>query len=226
MKELTAMITDRLNHMVESGKIKKIIDNQLNATVSDILNDSMRSYSDFGKLVKEKLQESLNNAICGVSFPEYSKFISDQVVTATNEKLSAAAMESLQEQLKEIFEPIAKEMKPSELLHQIGRHFDHDSHAVEFEDGPYLPIDWDINDDETAITLSIKDTITVRFYDFRNKNEWYIGYIEDDMNRVITKGVEGATHAMGLAGYLYKAYCTGTIFPDLHLNQDDYITLD
>jgi hypothetical protein len=225
MKELTAMITARLDHMVESGKVQELIDTQLNKTMTDVLSDSLKSYSDFGKQVKEKLEASLNNAIDKVSFPEYSKFITDQVVAATSEKLNAAASESLQEQLKGILEPVAKVMKPSELLHEIGSHFDHDSSGVEFEDGPYIPVEWDINDDETAITLKIKGDLTVRFYDFRNKNEWFIGYIEDDMERVITKGIQGATQSYGAAGWLYKAYCTGTIFPDLHVSQEDYISL-
>lgn len=226
MKELTAMITARLDHMVETGKVQELIDTQLNKTMTDVLSDSLRSYSDFGKQVKDKLEASLNDAISNVSFPEYSKFITDQVVAATSEKLNTVASEQLQEQLKDILEPVPKIMKPSELLHEIGSHFDHDSSNVEFEDGPYLPVEWEMNDDETTVVLKIKDELTVRFYDFRNKNEWYIGYIEDDMGRVITKGFEGATHALGLAGYLYKAYCTGTIFPDLHKNQEDYISLN
>lgn len=228
MKELTAMITARLDHMAESGKIQELIDNQLNKTMTDVLSDSLRSYSDFGKQVKEKLEASLNDAIGGVSFPEYSKFITDQVVAATNEKLNAAASESLQEQLKDILEPVAKVMTPSLLLKNISSYFDHESSNVEFEDGAYLPIEWEMNGAETAIALKIEDELTVRFYDFRNKNEWHIGYIEDGTGhgRIITKGIEGATRALGLAGYLYKAYCTGTIFPDLHKNQEDYISLD
>lgn len=227
MKELTAMITARLDHMVESGKVQELIDNQLNKTMTDVLSDSLRIYSDFGKQVKEKLDASLNDAIGKVSFPEYSKFVTEQVVAATGEKLNAAATESLQEQLKDILEPVAKVMEPSELLNKIGAHFDHESSNVEFEDGLYLPIEWETNDDETAIVLKIEDELTVRFYDHRHKNEWYIGYIENGTGhgQIITKGIEGATHALGLAGYLYKAYCTGTIFPDLHRNQEDYISL-
>lgn len=228
MKELTAMITARLDHMVESGKVQELIDTQLNKTMSDVLESSLKSYSDFGKQVKEKLEASLSDAIGNVSFPEYSKFITDQVVAATGEKLNAVASEQLQEQLKDILEPVAKVMTPSLLLKNIGSYFDHESSNVEFEDGAYLPIEWEMNSDETAIVLKIEDELTVRFYDFRNKNEWHIGYIEDgtDHGRIITKGIEGATHALGLVGYLYKAYCTGTIFPDLHRNQEDYISLD
>jgi hypothetical protein len=226
MQELNNAITERMNHMVDSGKIQELIDNQLESSVKGILDSSLREYSEFGKAVKAKLETSLSNAIEKVSFPEYSHFINNQVLALVEQKLNEAAVENLEENLEQILQPVPKQIKPGEFLGEVGRYFDHESEGVEFEDGPYLPIEWNERND-TVIELIVKDHFKVTFFDHSNKNEWYIGYIEDDSGRHITADLGGATHTYGVVGYLYKLYCTGTRFPDLHkITHKDYISVD
>lgn len=225
MKELTQAITDRMAHMVESGAVQELIDKQLQKTVADILESSLRSHSDFGKAVKDKLDTSLSNAIAKVSFPEYSHFINETIMKTVSASLSEAAVSGIQQQLKEIVAPVPKEMKAADFLGKLAGYFNSESEGVEFEDGPYIQIDWGCNSDETALYMTIKDHFKVSFYDHKKENKWYIGYIEDDCERRITADLGGATHARGVIGYLYKLYCTGTIFSDLERNQDDYLSL-
>ncbi len=225
MKELTQAITDRMNHMVESGAMQELIDKQLQKTVADILDSSLRSYSDFGKAIKEKLDASLGRSLESVSFPEYSHFISETIVATVSASINEASVSSLQDQLKEILAPVPKEIGAREFFTGLSKYFGSESEGVEIDAGYYLPIEWSGNSDDTAIYMTIDNHFKVSFYDHKNEGKWYIGYIEDDSERRITADLGGATHTFGVIGYLYKLYCTGTIFPDLDRHQDDTLTV-
>lgn len=221
MKELNDLIIARMNNMTESGAIEKMIDAQLQESVKGILKDSLRSYSDFGKSVTEKLEASLAGAVSKVSFPEYSHFISTAVVDCVSAHMSDQVVAGIQEQIGEILQPVPKEIKGSVMLRKIGQFFEHDSCGVEFEDSPYIPVEWSINDDNTAVHMKANGLFKVTFYDHKNNGQWYIGYIEDENERRITADLGGATRAMGVIGYLYKLYCTGTIIEDIDSCCDD-----
>lgn len=212
MKELNDLIIARMNNMTESGAIQQLIDKQLEDSVKEILKDSLRSYSDFGKAVKEKLSESLAGAVEKVTFPEYNKFISDAVVECVSSHMGAEVVAGIQEQLKEILQPVPKQIGGTEFLNRLGSFFDFESNCVESDDGLYISPEWNMNDDETAIYMKINGEFKVSFYDHKKNGSWYIGYIEDDSERHITADLGGATHTYGVIGYLYKLYCTGTIF--------------
>lgn len=212
MKELNDLIVARMNNMTETGAIEKLIDTQLQESVKDILKNSLRSYSDFGKAVTEKLEASLACAVSKVSFPEYSHFISTAVVDCVSAHMSEQVVAGIKEQIGEILQPVPKEITGEKFLSELGRFFDHDSAGVEFEDGPYILPEWDMNSDETAVYMKVEDRFKVTFYDHKQNGNWHIGYIEDDRERHITADLGGATRTYGVIGYLYKLYCTGTIF--------------
>ena len=215
MKELNELIIARMNNMTETGAIEKLIDAQLQESVKEILRNSLRSYSDFGKAVTEKLESSLSGAVSKVSFPEYNHFISTAVVDCVSAHMSEQVVAGIQEQLKEILQPVPKQIGGTEFLNILGNFFDFESDCVESDDGLYISPKWNMNDDETAIYMSVDGEFKVTFYDFKKDGSWYIGYIESGSGRHITADLGGATHAMGVIGYLYKLYCTGTIFKDI-----------
>lgn len=212
MKELNDLIIARMNNMTESGAIQQLIDKQLEDSVKDILKDSLRNYSDFGKAVKEKLEASLSGAVSKVSFPEYSHFISAAVVDCVSAHMNENVVAGIQEQINKVLQPVPKEIAGEKFLSELSCFFDSDSAGVEFEDGPYILPEWNMNSDETAVYMKVEDQFEVTFYDHKKNGNWRIGYIEDDRERHITADLGGATHTYGVIGYLYKLYCTGTIF--------------
>ena len=227
MKELNELIIARMNNMTESGAIQQLIDTQLQESVKDILKNSLRSYSDFGKAVTEKLEASLSGAVSKVSFPEYSHFISAAVVDCVSAHMNEHVVAGIQEQIKEVLQPVPKEITGEKFLSELSCFFDSDSAGVEFEDGPYILPEWDISSDETAVYMKVEGQFKVSFYDHKKNGSWYIGYIEDDRERHITADLGGATHTYGVIGYLYKLYCTGTIFTgiDRCCNHDAIISI-
>ena len=228
MKELNDLIIARMNNMTESGAIQQLIDKQLEDSVKDILKDSLRSYSDFGTAVREKLEASLSGAVSKVSFPEYSHFISAAVVDCVSAHMNEHVVAGIQEQIKEVLQPVPKEITGEKFLSELGRFFDSDSSVgVEFDDGPYILPEWDMNSDETAVFMKVEDYFKVTFYDHKKNGSWHIGYIEDDRERHITADLGGATHTYGVIGYLYKLYCTGTIFTgiDRCCSNEDIISI-
>jgi len=210
MQEMTNLINQRMNHLTESGELEKMIDAQLKKTLTSVLEDSLRSYSAFGKAIGEKLDESLAGAINKISFPEYNKFVGDTCHQIISQRLQTEATAAIQERLKDALQPVPTTMTANEFLEELGGFIEQDHEDVEFEDGPYLPIEWDRYNQ--SITLTVPGIGRVVFYDFDSDKEdgHHIGYIEDDSEHRITADLGGATHTYGAIGWFYKLYCTGT----------------
>jgi hypothetical protein len=224
MQEMTNLINQRMNHLTESGELEKMIDAQLQKTLARVLEDSLRSYSAFGKAIGEKLDESLAGAIDKVSFPEYNKFVGDACHQIISQHLQTEATAAIQEQIKDALQPVPKNMTANEFLKGIGNFIESDHEGVEFEDSYYLPVDWDHYD--VSVRLKIPGIGQVVFYDFdHDKEGHHIGYIEDDSERRITADLGGATHTYGAIGWFYKLYCTGTHITGLDC-ADDHINLE
>ena len=63
-KELNLLeeINKAMQELIKGDVIKNIITKQLEQTVTEIVKNSMRSYSDFGKIISEKINQVVNLA--------------------------------------------------------------------------------------------------------------------------------------------------------------------
>lgn len=65
--DMNAIINSKLSELNTEGYLEKIIKKQLEDTIKDVVEDSLRSWSDFGKGLKEAVKISyrliLNNWI-------------------------------------------------------------------------------------------------------------------------------------------------------------------
>ncbi|HGE5984791.1 TPA: hypothetical protein ACGG8H_003386 [Vibrio cholerae] len=214
MKELQQIVNEQINTMITNGAIEQMIADKLNVTVKECINEAMRSYGDFGKSIKGKIEESINASLNHVSIPEYNKFISDLVLESYTEAMNSCAKEQMKKLLDEHLAPAPKQMTAAEVLSEIRRYWEDEAR----EYGHYqIEIDWEKRD--TAIYMNVKNPqydwnfINITFYNHaeNDPNTYHIGYISED-ERTISRSITGATHALGLAGFFYKLYCASTKF--------------
>lgn len=81
-------VQSALNNIVESGTIEKIIAQKVEKAIEDILSDSLRSYSDFGKKLEEVVKQSLQIDLSKISTLGYQQIVVDIV----KQKLQEAAL--------------------------------------------------------------------------------------------------------------------------------------
>ncbi|USD68100.1 hypothetical protein [Vibrio sp. SCSIO 43136] len=221
MKELQDIVSNQIAAMIEDGTVEEMIKNKLQSTIQDVISDSMRSYGDFGKGIRSKVDESLNASLSKVSLPEYNKFIADTILESYAEGLNAHAKEQVKSILDEKLAPAPKVISAGELLATIGRHWEDDARNNGHEE---IEVEWDSRENTICITATHpeydwkKVKVTLYNHSQDNKRNYTIGYINED-NRTISGCITGATHGYGVSGYLYKLYCAGTVITEL---DDEY----
>lgn len=77
---IQTIVNEQINSLIGSGAIEQMIAEKFNSTVKECVSEAMRSYGDFGKSIKAKIEESINASLSEITIPEYNKFISEVVM--------------------------------------------------------------------------------------------------------------------------------------------------
>lgn len=169
-------VQSALNNVVSSGKIEEIISKKIEKTIEDILEDSLRSYSDFGKQVKEIINQSLQIDLSKINTLGYQQIVVDIV----NQKLQEATLEHISKPieavLNEVIAPFEKRTyKLSEIIEKYKEH------------------EWDSSDDdEVEISFHVEESsyrsIHIGFDKEKGKRKYDCEYqlsVNDDKDKNI-----------------------------------------
>lgn len=116
-------IQESVEKMVSSGKVNEIIEKHLEETISSAVRDSVKSYSDFGKMIEKKLEVALN--CTDITFPDYSQKMVDYVIEAVDSFMISDAKEKMQNQIKDFFKPLDyTKIKLSEIIEKFKKDLD------------------------------------------------------------------------------------------------------
>ena len=153
--KLAETVNETLVEMIEGDVVKEIIQKQLESTITDVVSDSMRSYSDFGKVIKEKINQVVNIAASNVELPEYTKFVSGVVIEQFDKVLHEQAKTQLEKLInKELGALNQDSITCSQLFDKLRSSFESDEHqderdiSVEVTRSDYGSIYITIKDDE------------------------------------------------------------------------------
>ncbi|MBF4425259.1 hypothetical protein [Vibrio anguillarum] len=212
MKELQQIVNEQINTMISTGAIEQMIAEKLNATIKECVSDTMRSYGDFAKSIKGKIEESFNASLSEITIPEYNQFISDVVIESYTEAMNTTAKAHMKALLDEKLAPVPKEMTAQALLDEIQKHWADDVRQYGHEE---IEIEWEESDNAIFLKAIHPEHdwnfIKVTCYNHREPDSktYHIGYINQD-DKAISGCITGATYALGLAGFFYKLYCAQT----------------
>lgn len=214
MQDLNIVATTNqvLSDMVEDGTLKNIIREQLVSTIKDITESSMRSYSDFGKALSEKINEVILTSASSIELPEYNKFVSDVVVECFDTILQEQAKPQLQELVTSELGCIdssvitcAQIMEKIRTIYEIDDYENSQEVSVSFEDDGDGWFKLVVENESECDKVTIRGTT---FY--KDEQHSYIAYMEsgswkpDSSNSKYTFG----TNIRGeLCKYLYRLYC-------------------
>lgn len=97
--ELEKVVQDTINNMVSSGKVTEMVEKHLANTVDEIVKDSLRTYGDFGKQVKEAVQSVINIDLSNMKLLDLSgtitQVVKDQLQQSVNENILANVKEAI-----------------------------------------------------------------------------------------------------------------------------------
>lgn len=216
--KLVETVTETLSAMIEGDVVKNVITKQLESTIADIVRDSMRSYSDFGKIISEKVNSVINVAANNVELPEYTKFVSDVVIKQFDQVLQEQAKTQLTELIEsELGALPLGVMSSTQLFDKIRDCFTSDEYQEERE----IEVTVEGGGDSDAIYITINDKeesdqTKISLYNFGNKDKsnYYIGYIDTGKYTSRTTGKHERsfnTYCMNkLDQFLFRLYCAQT----------------
>jgi len=148
-------VQSALNNIVSSGTIEEIISKKVEKTIEDILNDSLRSYSDFGKKLEEVIKQSLQIDLSKISTLGYQQIVVDIVKQKLQEATLNHIAEPIEKALNEVIAPFEKRTyKLSEIIQKYKEH------------------EWDSSDD---------DEVEISFHvEYGRYGSVYIGFDKEE----------------------------------------------
>jgi len=148
-------VQSALNNVVSSGKIEEIISKRIEKTIEDILEDSLKSYSDFGKQVKEVINNSLQIDLSKISTLGYQQIVVDIV----NQKLKEATLEHISKPIEDV-------------LSQVIAPFEKRTYKLSEIIAKYKEYEWESSD---------SDEIDISFHvEYGDYSSIYIGFDKEE----------------------------------------------
>ena len=75
MDDLKSAVSTAFSNVVASGAIEQAIEKQLASTISSLIQNEMREYSDFGKAIKDRVQQAVCVNLDRMDLPTYNDLI-------------------------------------------------------------------------------------------------------------------------------------------------------
>jgi len=215
MKELNAVVVAKMESMANSGKIEEMLETQLESTIQELVNDSLKSYSDFGRVVGEKIKESMATAARHVSIPEYNLFISEIIESKYREHLDIEAASHIKELIGDLFDSVPKESKFSDLIEIIRKEWEGECQEHNKEE---IEIEVEEGDQRMEVTINHPEydwkTIKFTMYNFghNGKDTWHIGYIREGDTSISGPLAKAGMCSENLTSKIYQFYARETEF--------------
>lgn len=119
MIDLNKMINDSLKNLEEEKFVEKIIKEEIQSTLKNIIDNAFSSYSKFGKQLKEKVEESLKVDFSGLGLICYNELILSTIKTELNNLIQIQGVEKMKESVSGLLSEVKSEYNLSELIQEL-----------------------------------------------------------------------------------------------------------
>lgn len=134
--DLNTVAKKALENVIASGKIEQAIEAQIEKTITQLLNEELRPYSEFGKSIEKAVRNSLK--IHGnVTLPEYNEQILKVMRKLLAAKTNAVIQKQVADQMAELLTPAPESIKISELIAKYVQHVEEQKKGEVEDNGGY-----------------------------------------------------------------------------------------
>ncbi|MGD9172157.1 MAG: hypothetical protein PVI97_19225 [Candidatus Thiodiazotropha sp.] len=234
MTDFNTAVQAAMKKLTENGSIEAVIEKQLLETVKNIVHDQLRSYSDFGKALKQKIDDELRIDLQHITFSEYNQVVLNLVQGQLNNAVTGEAHQKLKDDLDELLETPPKEIRLSDVIDK------YKEESSEFDRDGAERITLIIEPKEYGqIAIALHPKTTKGYRDERISSwtdcDFFMSIRVDDHDD--TRGRLTRTHDRtglkphqfmptcmhGLSRLMYQMYCAGSLLIlDQGLEADDY----
>jgi hypothetical protein len=128
VEQLKEAIIQSFNQQVQTGAVAAIVEAQVQKFAKSVIEDSLRSYSEFGRALEKKLEAGLLSSLDRFSLEQYNELIMKAIQDRIDEVYVKDAKTHLERILNETFRKPKAKYKLSEIVKEIrGGVEDHES---------------------------------------------------------------------------------------------------
>lgn len=107
--QLEKIVSEKFSEIIESGFVEQKIKEQLETTMENIIRDSLRSYSDFGKRIEKEVKKAIKIESLNLSLPEYNQLVSNWIVEIVNRTIIEDSKKQIEANIQKFFIPLEKD---------------------------------------------------------------------------------------------------------------------
>lgn len=117
MTDLSEIIKTSVTETMTADALRAKVDKSVEELVNETIRDQLRSYGDIGKLIKEKVTESLQ--VPDLNLPSYSQMIMQMLRTQVEQAVQPILQERIAEDMQEILGLAPKTIKLSKIVEEM-----------------------------------------------------------------------------------------------------------
>jgi hypothetical protein len=224
MIDLNKIVNDTLVQMENENFVEKVVKNTLEKTITSIVDDVFRSYSDFGKNLKNHIEENININFDKLGVEGYNGLVLAAVKESLDRTITVQGIEKIKESIDEMLSDTKSEYTLTEIIEkakddttkeEYERDYDEQVHLIiEKSSYGYTHIYLDNEDDEPDCKWDYSYQIAIdkegKPYNIKFKGK-----------EIDTKKIMGGLY--GLDRLLFKIYASGAkIILDQGEDSDNY----
>lgn len=206
--DLNKMMNDALAQMKEENFVEGVVRTRLKKTITEIVDDVFRSYSDFGKNLKVYIEKNLNINFERLGLEGYNGIVLAAVKEQLDKAITIQGVEKIKETMDKMLKDVKQEYKLSEIIEELKGEslkeeyeFDYDEKIeLKIEDGgsgyKHIYLDEEEKDYKYEYNYQIAIDKEGKPYSIKLKG-----------NEINTKKIIGGLY--GLDALLFKIYASG-----------------
>lgn len=119
MDQLKQAVAAAFDNVIASGAIEQAIEKKIGETVTSIIEQQLRSYSDFGKALESKVASLIDINLNEIDLPSYRDLVGKVIQQRVGAAMSAQFTEQLGKDLDDLLSPAPAEITLEQLLKEF-----------------------------------------------------------------------------------------------------------
>jgi hypothetical protein len=220
--DLNKMMNDALAQMKEENFVEGVVRKRLEKTITEIVDDVFRGYGDFGKKLKEYIEENLNINFEKLGLEGYNGLVLAAVKEQLDKTITVQGIEKIKETMDKILKEVKQEYTLSEIIEKLKSESLKEEYEFDYDEKIELKIE-DGGSGYKRIYLDEEEKDYKHDFDYQIAidNEGKPYSIKLKGNEINTKKIMGGLY--GLEALLFKIYASGSkIVLDNGNDPEDY----
>jgi hypothetical protein len=119
MKELKQLVSEAFDRIVASGAIEQAIEKKLTDTITSAIDEQLRSYSDFGKDVKEQVAKAIGVDLSLAGLPTYGHLVTEIIRRQVEAQMHGEFAARLEKDIAALLAPAPAEISLEALVEEF-----------------------------------------------------------------------------------------------------------